>query len=208
MDIKINNSLQDSLLNKCRTCMHEFSIKRRRKPDKNQSICEVPNGSNNGKTIIEILLLIQPQIRVQMEDNLPKIVCSYCIEKLITIYDFIEMYRKSDKEFREILEVNENLVSSDEKSNNASNKIILEKVPEKPVETIPTSLYDLQIEELLTEDTLKDEESDWPEFDDDSDNELSEDNGNDNEDHGNDNESLFENPFSDDGDDEWVPESP
>lgn len=192
----INTETNNSLLNKCRTCMQEFSNKRR-KSDKNQNICEVPNGSKYDTTVMEMLLLIQPQIQIQMEDNLPKLICSYCVEKLIIVYEFIELYRKTDKKFRDILKDNENIVIC--KKDIVSKKITAENIDEKET-TETTELYNLQIEELINEDYPKDDESDWPEFDDDSENELS-------EDAVGDNESLFENPFSDDEDDEWMPES-
>lgn len=191
----INTETNNSLLNKCRTCMQEFSNKRR-KSDKNQNICEVPNGSKYDTTVMEMLLLIQPQIQIQMEDNLPKLICSYCVEKLIIVYEFIELYRKTDKQFRDILKDNENIVIC--KKDIVSKKITAENIDEKET-TETTELYNLQIEELINEDYPKDDESDWPEFDD-SENELS-------EDAVGDNESLFENPFSDDEDDEWMPES-
>lgn len=146
---------------------------------------------------MEMLLLIQPQIQIQMEDNLPKLICSYCVEKLIIVYEFIELYRKTDKQFRDILKDNENIVIC--KKDIVSKKITAENIDEKET-TETTELYNLQIEELINEDYPKDDESDWPEFDDDSENELS-------EDAVGDNESLFENPFSDDEDDEWMPES-
>lgn len=190
------------VLNMCRTCMTQFSKTKRNGTIKNQNISEVPIGSKSDASIMEILQKIQPQIKVDIEDNLPTLMCNDCIEKLLKVHDFIEMYRNSDKNYRKMLNYS---ISSNDFVEIVMDKDHTDKKSsdnEKEDEALEVSEYKIEIEEVNLEEMEKvQEESDhnWAEFEDEPLQEMS-------DEEGKDKETLFENPYSDASDNEWMPE--
>ncbi|XP_037808233.1 zinc finger protein 33B-like [Lucilia sericata] len=91
--------MQDS----CRTCMIQFSQTKTRGNAQKQSIFEVPKNCKKGANIMELLQEVQPQIKVDCDDYLPKLMCFECIKKLLVSCTFLETYKNSDKKFREML---------------------------------------------------------------------------------------------------------
>ncbi|KAM7347381.1 uncharacterized protein ACRADG_006953 [Cochliomyia hominivorax] len=177
-----------TLHNMCRTCMIQFS-KRKKRSDIN----EKPNGCKKSATLKEILQFIQPQIKIAKNDKLPTFMCSDCIEKLINVQEFIVMYKNSDKKFRQMLnDTNVNCRSETGVSdlwNTSEKPFEMDEIGSQEIKS-----YELEMREKNFEDIWKDEESDWPDFNDES------------LDGGSDKEELFSNPFSDNSEDEWLPE--
>lgn len=141
-------------LNMCRACMRDFSSKKKRKKDKIQSICEVPTGCKNNVTILEILQILQPERKMEPEDNLPTLMCSDCIDKLIMIHEFIEMYKKTDEKLRDILKNNTKIVV-DDLNDSLDKEVVSIKKENKTNEIVKC---EFQIEELIIGDNITKEE--------------------------------------------------
>lgn len=72
--------------------------------DERRRITEVSTICGNNRSLMEILEVIQPQIKVEIKANFPTFMCSECVRKLLVAYEFIEMYRNVDKKLRTMLE--------------------------------------------------------------------------------------------------------
>ncbi|XP_023291449.2 zinc finger protein 286A-like [Lucilia cuprina] len=109
--------------NSCRTCMTQFSQTKTRGNSHKQSIFEKPKNCKKDANIMELLQEVQPQIKVECDDNLPKLMCFECIKNLLVSCTFLETYRNSDKNFREMLkEVNEMIVEIDHNVESSKNE--------------------------------------------------------------------------------------
>lgn len=86
----------------CKTCLKQFP--KSSKTCGKQNIMEKPIEYENNINIMELLISIQPEIKVEIKGNFPMFLCSECIQKLIVSYEFIEMYRNSNKTLQKILE--------------------------------------------------------------------------------------------------------
>lgn len=100
----MTNKNTNSLRNICRTCLSTLSdTENPNDTTEKQCIYEVPIGSSEGTSIMELLQIVQPLIKVQIKDELPKLMCSDCIKKLQVTHEFLEMYKEVDKKFRKML---------------------------------------------------------------------------------------------------------
>lgn len=93
-----------SLKNFCRTCVTTII-------DQNNGeqatritkyIYETPTEDSKA-TLMDLLLIVEPQIKVDLEDDLPKIMCLNCIEQLQMAYAFIETYKEANEKLLKLL---------------------------------------------------------------------------------------------------------
>lgn len=101
----MNGNLALALLNICRTCLRQFPENQIGSASKEmQSIFEVPIDYKGNTSIMEMLKMVKPDIKVDIADKLPTSMCSECIKKLLVSYEFIEMYKTSDKHVHTFVE--------------------------------------------------------------------------------------------------------
>lgn len=189
------NKSADSLKNMCRTCMSAFSnVLKSNSTMNKQCIYEVPIGSEGDTSLIELLQIVQPQIKVQIKDNLPKLMCSDCIKKLQETHAFLEMYKDVDKKFRKMLkEINTTnyLKLFDETLEFIEEKDIEDNLDDED-EIHEITKFEIEIEKINDEGC--DNVNVWPEFEEEPMHEISDEDVEKNE--------LFDNPYSDASDNE------
>ncbi|KAM7346467.1 uncharacterized protein ACRADG_006388 isoform 3-T3 [Cochliomyia hominivorax] len=180
----MNKHMATVLQSMCRTCMRQLP-KTQTKDSANgmQNILEVPS-SRKRISIINILQKIQPDIKVDYNDNLPTLICSDCIRKLLITHEFIEMYKNSDKNLRIILK------DVDLNNYQNANEFAEESLHKNDIYGV--NKYALEIEELNMRvmELMKKNKNDHIDLEDVT--EIS------------DNITFHTNPYSDDSDDEWI----
>ncbi|XP_023291447.2 zinc finger protein 391-like [Lucilia cuprina] len=217
----MNTKSANNMRNLCRTCMMRFTKLQRESAIKNkQNLYEVPNGGKD-HSLMELLEMVHPDIKVEVNEHLPMLMCSDCIKKLLIVHEFIEMYKNVNKQFRNMLKQ----VEIDDSQGNLSPlqesiEIIEindqdEEVLDKEKEDDAYKLTELEVEEVHVEELEKDEVdvNDWPEFDDEPIHDFSEENENKeyyftnpySDDETDEIEPFFKNPYSDASDNEWNP---
>lgn len=101
----MNTAEIPQLDNICRSCMGEgedYNIKN--KIPKTVSIFNKPEVVENCKiSIMELLLLTTPQLNIENDDMLPKILCENCVNRLINAHKFQEMCIRTEIRLRDIL---------------------------------------------------------------------------------------------------------
>lgn len=210
----------DSLKNLCRTCMTSFANMKRdtRTTIHRQSISEKPAGCDDGPSIMELLQIVQPFIEVQLQDDLPKLICVGCVQQLQLAHEFLEMYRDSDDKFRKLLKevyLQEEAISPKELDENFEEMI--DKVEDTEVISAgdtKITKFEIEIESLgetisMQRDALDiDDEfdeaaNDWLEFIDEP--EPISNRCEDDDEKDMDKTEIFDNPYSDTSDNEWTP---
>ncbi|XP_037808244.1 zinc finger protein 107-like [Lucilia sericata] len=219
--INMNTKSANNMRNLCRTCMMRFTKPQRESAIKNkQNLYEVPNGGKD-HSLMELLEMVHPDIKVEVNDHLPMLMCLDCIKKLLIVHEFIEMYKNVDKQFRNMLKQ----VEIDDSQRNLSPlqesiEIIEindqdEEVLDKEKEDDAYKLTELEVEEVHDDELEKEDvgANDWPEFDDEPMHEFSEENENKeyyftnpySDEETDEKEPFFKNPYSDASDNEWNP---
>lgn len=100
----MTNKVKESIRKLCRTCMIAVSDTECPNTSNKQCINEIPVGSKEGKSLMELLQLVQPQIKVDINDSLSKFMCFDCINKLQVTYKFLEKYKEVDTKMHNMLE--------------------------------------------------------------------------------------------------------
>lgn len=186
----MNRKIDIALLDICRTCLRKFSGRQTKdSSNKMQSIFEVPIGCQKNTSIMKILQMVQPEIKVKITDKLPMSMCTDCIQKLLVSYEFIEMYKNSYKNLRKFLE-------KEKLSDCELNEIEFREKSFYNDDIYGINKYALEIEELNTigMEKVKNTNYECPVLKNVLIEEISDIKT-----------SYLTNPYSDDSDEEWIP---
>lgn len=94
----MNFTTEVFLENLCRTCMGE-SLE-----NKTISIFDkTEHLENKNATIMELLLLTTPKLKIEINDMLPKVLCENCVERLINVHEYQEMCIRVEEKLRKML---------------------------------------------------------------------------------------------------------
>ncbi|XP_075157324.1 uncharacterized protein LOC142230566 [Haematobia irritans] len=145
----------------CRTCMTNTNVSGKRSKFRiYKSIYETLDGDDSN-TIIAKLLLIDPQIKVDADDdNMSKIICLECTERLQNAYAFLAMYRESTEKFLKLLR--EQMVTTMEYVE-VSDKCVTEEVANEE-DVVGVEKYIVDIEKEKSEEELEVDSDDWLEI--------------------------------------------
>lgn len=144
--------MSPSLQNMCRTCMRNES-KQQDTLNSNRimmsqmvSILTVPEESKDDLCLIDLLKTTAPQLIIKENDQLPKIVCLECLDKIKEIYTFQKNCLYVEQQFYKMLEQSETKDSLDD--NKYDVNFLKTELKEPYDEEIPFQSDDNEMEDV------------------------------------------------------------